>query len=157
MADIKLEYNYASKDLQKFKESGQFSNNLDEFGNFRLMFDQNKTTDGKFYYTKLDLKTIEYNESKIVDTNNADFVELEELETQQKQDLDEILKKYNQSLEENRILNETVNVLVEKYENSSDKQVIEAMRRQIIDLRIQLGQGNVSTDFSISFPFLPLT
>lgn len=157
MADIKLEYKLSNKDLQKFKDSGEFSNNLDEFGNFKLIFDQNKTDDGKYYYTKLDLKTIEYNESKISDTNNINFTELEELETQQNQDLDEILKKYNQSLEENRILNETVNVLVEKYENSSDKQVIEAMRRQIIDLRIQLGQGNVQTDFSINFPYLPLT
>ena len=44
----------------------------------------------------------------------------------------------------------------EKYENNDDKQVIAAMKSEMIDLRIKLGQGNVPSDFSDDFPFLPL-
>lgn len=157
MADIILEYKSGLSSLKKFRELGQFSNNIDDFGNLKLIFDTNKTDDGKFYYTNLELNILQYNEEKIKDTNLVDFIELEVPQAQETRDIDVILQKYDESIAENKILNETVNALVEKYENSDDKQIIEAMRKQIIDLRIQLGQGNVSSDFSNDFPFLPIT
>ena len=99
---------------------------------------------------------MEYNIDKIVDTNSTQFNELQTLETVPTQDIAVVLQKYNEQLAENRILNETVNSLVEKYENNDDKQVIAAMKTEIIDLRISLGQGTVPSDFSDDFPFLPL-
>ena len=60
------------------------------------------------------------------------------------------------SIAENRILNETINQLVEKYETNDDKQVIASMKNEIIKLRIELGQGNVPSDFSDDYPFLPI-
>jgi len=107
-------------------------------------------------YVKVPLKTFVYNENKIVDSNTSDFTELQTPETQQKQNVNELLQQYNELLAENRILNQTVNGLVEKYENNDDKQVIDAQKNTIIALRIQLGQGNVPSDFSDDFPFLPL-
>lgn len=157
MAFILVEYKSGLSDIQKFRESGQFTNNIDNFGNFKLIYDQNKIEDGKYYYTNLQLNTFEYNEEKIKDTNSTEFSELETPQSQETRDIDSILQKYNESIAENKILNETVNTLVEKYENSDDKQVIEAMRKQIVDLRIQLGQGNVVSDFNSEFPFLPIT
>lgn len=156
MADITSEYTIGLKDLQKFKDS-QFINNIDPFGNFKLIFDKNKVDEGKYFYTNLQLKTFSYNESKIKDTNSTEFIELQTLQTEQKQDLSLVLEKYNEAIAENKILNETVNSLVEKYENVDDKQIIAAMKTEIINLRIKLGQGNVSGDFSDIFPFLPLT
>lgn len=157
MADIIVEYKSALKDLQKFRDSGQFENNIDSFGNFKLIYDQNKTADGKYYFTNLQLNTLEYNEEKIKDTNLVDFIELQTLQTQETRDIDTILQKYDESIAENKILNETVNALVEKYENSDDKQVIDAMKKEIIGLRIQLGQGTSPSDFNGDFPFLPIT
>lgn len=157
MSDIIVEYKSGLKSLKNFKEFGQFENNIDDFGNFKLIFNQNKTDDGKYYYTNLQLNTLEYNEEKIKDTNFVDFIELETPQVQETRDIDNILQKYDESIAENKILNETVNALVEKYENSDDKQVIDAMRKQIIDLRIQLGQGTAPTDFNTEFPFLPIT
>jgi len=156
MSDIVAEYNVGLQSLQTFKDTGVFSNNIDAFGNFQLVFNNNKTTDGTYYYSNIDLKTLEYNTDKIVDTNSIEFNELQTLETAPTQDIAVVLQKYNEQLAENRILNETVNDLVEKYENNDDKQVIAAMKTEIIDLRISLGQGTVPSDFSDDFPFLPL-
>lgn len=157
MADIVVEYTVGLKQLQTFKDLGQFPNNIDSFGNFQLIFNDNKTDDGKFYYTDISLKTLEYNSDKILDTNPTGFSELQSTQQEESQDITTILQQYNESIAENRILNETVNSLVEKYENNDDKQVISAMKSEIIDLRIKLGQGNVPSDFSDDFPFLPLT
>lgn len=157
MADIVVEYTVGLKQLQTFKDLGQFPNNIDSFGNFQLIFNDNKTDDGKFYYTDISLKTLEYNSDKILDTNPTGFNELQSTQQEETQDITTILQQYNESIAENRILNETVNSLVEKYENNDDKQVISAMKSEIIDLRIKLGQGNVPSDFSDDFPFLPLT
>lgn len=156
MSDIVVEYNVGLQSLQTFKDSGVFSNNIDSFGNFQLVFNNDKTTDGTYYYSNIDLKTLEYNIDKIVDTNSTQFNELQTLETAPTQDIAVVLQKYNEQLAENRILNETVNNLIEKYENNDDKQVIAAMKTEIIDLRISLGQGKVPSDFSDNFPFLPL-
>jgi hypothetical protein len=157
MADIVVEYGVGLSDLQTFRDTGVFSNNIDPFGNFQLIFNNDKTSDGKYYYSNILLKTLEYNTNKILDTNSVEFSELQNPQQQQTQDMATLLQQYNVQLAENRILNETVNNLVEKYENNDDKQVIAAMKTEIINLRISLGQGNVPSDFSDDFPFLPLT
>jgi len=156
MAELFVEYNVGLSDLQKFKDLGEFSNNIDEFGNFQLIFNNASFENGSVYYTKTPLKTFSYNESKILDTNDPGFQELQSEERREEQDINKILEQYNIAIEENRVLNQTVNSLVQKYENNDDKQVIAAMRKELINLRIQLGQGNVATDFSDEFPFLPL-
>jgi len=157
MADIVVEYTVGLKDLQTFRDTGVFANNFDSFGNLQLVFNRQNPADGKYYYSNILLKTLEYNTDKIVDTNSVQFNELQATEQQQAQDVAVLLQKYNEQLAENRILNETVNALVDKYENSDDKQVIAAMKNEMINLRIKLGQGNVPSDFSDAFPFLPLT
>ena len=157
MADIVAEYTVGLKDLQTFKDTGIFANNFDSFGNLQLVYNkQNTAIDGKYYYSNISLSTLVYNDDKVLDTNSVEFTELQTTEQQQTQDVSILLQKYNEQLAENRILNETVNALVEKYENNDDKQVIAAMKNEMINLRIKLGQGNVPSDFSDEFPFLPL-
>jgi hypothetical protein len=97
-----------------------------------------------------------YNESKIVDTNPTSFTELQTEESVDNRNIDQVLEEYNKSIAENRIMNETINQLVEKYETNDDKQVIASMKNEIIKLRIKLGQGNVLSDFSDDYPFLPI-
>jgi hypothetical protein len=147
MANIPLNYDVAVDEVSTFKTFGTFSNNTDSFGNLQLVYSVAQSVNANVNYVKVPLKTFVYNENKIVDSNTSDFTELQTPETQQK---------YNELLAENRILNQTVNGLVEKYENNDDKQVIDAQKNTIIALRIQLGQGNVPSDFSDDFPFLPL-
>lgn len=156
MANIPLNYDVAVDEVSTFKTFGTFSNNTDSFGNLQLVYSVAQSVNANVNYVKVPLKTFVYNENKIVDSNTSDFTELQTLETQQKQNVNELLQQYNELLAENRILNQTVNGLVEKYENNDDKQVIDAQKNTIIALRIQLGQGNVPSDFSDDFPFLPL-
>ena len=154
--DIQLNYDVATDEVSAFKNFGTFNNNVDSFGNYQLVFSVAQSVNGNVNYVKVPLKTFVYNENKIVDANTTDFTELQTTQLEQKRNLDEVLTQYNNLIEENRILNQTVNDLVEKYENNDDKQVIDAQKNTIIDLRIQLGQGNVPSDFSDDFPFLPL-
>jgi hypothetical protein len=156
MADIQLNYDVAIDEVSSFKNFGTFTNNLDSFGNFQLVFSVAQSVNGNVNYVKVPLKTFLYNENKILDANTADFTELQTVQQEEKRNVDEVLNQYNNLLEENRILNQTVNELVEKYENNDDKQVIAEQKRTIIGLRIQLGQGSVPSDFSDDFPFLPL-
>jgi hypothetical protein len=156
MSDIQLNYGVAVDEVSSFKNFGTFDNNLDSFGNFQLVFSVAQSVNGNVNYVKVPLKTFVYNENKIVDANATEFTELQTIQQEEKRNIDEILTQYNNLIEENRILNQTVNSLVEKYENNDDKQVIAAMKSEMIDLRIKLGQGKVPSDFSDDFPFLPL-
>jgi hypothetical protein len=156
MANIPLNYDVAVDEVSAFKNFGTFTNNTDSFGNLQLVYSVAQSVNGNVNYVKVPLKTFVYNENKIVDSNSSDFTELQTPETQQKQNINDVLQQYNELLAENRILNQTVNELVEKYENNDDKQVIDAQKNTILNLRIQLGQGKVPSDFSDDFPFLPL-
>ncbi len=156
MANIPLNYDVAVDEVAAFKSFGTFVNNVDSFGNLQLVYSVAQSVNGNVNYVKVPLKTFVYNENKIVDSNSSDFTELQTPETQQKQNINELLQQYNELLAENRILNQTVNELVEKYEDNDDKQVIAAMKSEMIDLRIKLGQGVVPSDFSDDFPFLPI-
>ena len=156
MANIPLNYDVAVDEVSNFKNFGTFTNNTDSFGNLQLVYSVAQSVDGNVNYVKVPLKTFQYNQNKIIDSNTPEFTELITTEIEQKRNITEILQQYNTLLEENRILNETVNDLVEKYENNDDKSVINALKNTIIDLRIKLGQGNVPSDFSDDFPFLPL-
>lgn len=153
---IDLVYNTALVDYEKFRNFGQFENNIDLYGNDQLVFNTEQATEGKFFYIKLDVRTFDYNDNKILDSNSVEFSELQTTKIEEQRDVNQILTAYNNLLEENRILNQTVNDLVEKYEQNDDKQVISEQKKTIINLRIQLGQGKVPSDFSDDFPFLPL-
>ena len=156
MPNIPLNYDVDAEGVNKFKITGEFNNNLDEFGNYQLVYTVAQSMVAELNYVKVPLKTFVYNNNKILDSNTTEFNELQTLQAQEKRDVNEILQQYNNLLAENRILNETVNTLVEKYENNDDKQVISAMKSEIVNLRIRLGQGKVPSDFSDDFPFLPL-
>jgi hypothetical protein len=156
MENIPLNYDVAVDEVDSFKNLGDFTNNLDSFGNYQLVFSVAQSMNGNLNYVKVPLKTFEYNNTKILDSNTTEFTELQPLQIEEKRDTVALLEQYNNLLSENRILNQTVNDLVEKYENNDDKQVIDAQKNTIISLRIQLGQGKVPSDFGDDFPFLPL-
>lgn len=157
MENIPLNYDVAVDEVDSFKNLGTFSNNVDSFGNYQLVFSVAQSMNGNLNYVKVPLKTIVYNNDKILDSNSTEFTELQTLQVEEKRNTAAVLEQYNNLLEENRILNQTVNDLIEKYENNDDKQVINAQKDTIITLRIQLGQGKVPSDFGDDFPFLPLT
>lgn len=156
MANIPLIYNVSLVDIYKFTSMGLFANNFDSYGNNQLVYSDSQSTSGSVNYTKIPLMSFVYNEEKILDSNSVEFMELQTLNKPETQDINQVLTEYNNILAENRILNQTVNDLITKYEENDDKQVINAQKNTIIKLRIELGQGNVPSDFGDDFPFLPL-
>ena len=156
MANIPLVYNVSLVDIQRFKDFGTFANNFDNFGNLKQVYSVTQSVSGSLNYVNLPLKIFVYNEDKILDTNTSDFTELQTKEIVDTRNINTVIEQYNNAIAENRILNETINELVTKYEGSDDKQVIAAMKNEIINLRIQLGQGNVPSDFGDDYPFLPI-
>jgi len=156
MSEIPLLYDVSLVDIQKFKDLGVFDNNFDNFGNLEQVYNVSQSYEGKFNYIKIPLKHFIYNSQKILDTNNIEFSQLETTATTETRNLETVISEYNSLLDENNILNETVNSLIQKYENNDDKQMLSAMRNEIINLRIQLGQGTTPTDFGAEFPFLPI-
>jgi hypothetical protein len=156
MADIPVTYTIGLEDVQKFKDFGTYENNIDDFGNVQLILSDLQDSSAKTHYVDFKLKTIVYDETKIIDNNNIQFSELQTEENENAQNTADIINQYNTLVAENRILNDTINEFVEKYENSDDKTVINSMKSEIINLRIQLGQGDSVSDFGDDFPFLPI-
>ena len=156
MADIPVTYTIGLEDVQKFKDFGTYENNIDDFGNVQLILSTLQDSSAKTHYVDFKLKTIVYDETKIIDNNNIQFSELQTEENENVQNTADIINQYNTLVAENRILNDTINGLIEKYENSDDKTVINSMKSEIINLRIQLGQGDSLSDFGDDFPFLPI-
>ena len=157
MANITVNNDSNPTIIQTFKDFGAFENNVDEFGNVNLNYAISQNNDAPHQYVKLTLRTFQYNESKINDTSDSSFSELATVETEIEQDIEEILTQYNITLAENKNLNEIINRLVDKYEDNNDKSIINAMKTEMINLRIQLRQGNHPSDFQDEFPFLPIS
>ena len=95
MDGIPLIYDVNAEDVVKFKNTGEFNNNLDSYGNIQLVFSVAQSMNGDKNYVKVPLKTFEYNELKITDTEQINFTELQTEETVDKGNLDFVLEQYN--------------------------------------------------------------
>lgn len=155
MANIYETYDVDLKVVQQFKDFGTFKNNIDSAGNLQILNSSVENISGSVAYAMFSLKSLNYDESQIIDAESIHFTEFTTSEKQVEQNIQNILEKYDSVIAENKLLNDTINSLTERYDNTEDKTVIESMKQQIIELRIQLGQGNVESDFDSDFPFLP--
>jgi hypothetical protein len=108
MENIPLNYDVAVDEVDVFKKLGNFTNNLDSFGNYQLVFSVAQSMDGNLNYVKVPVKTFVYNDDKILDSNSIEFAELQTLQVEEKRDTLELLNQYNNLLEENRLLNQTL-------------------------------------------------
>jgi hypothetical protein len=156
MSDIPITYNIGLPEVQTFKDFGIFENNIDDFGNAQLIYLDSQDDSAKTHYLNFTLKVLSYDEVKIRDNNDVEFTELQSESKTEQIDVEELMMKYTSVLEENKVLNSKVNSLIEQYDATDDKVVIESMQHEIVNLRIQLGQGKMISDFDSSFPFLPL-
>ena len=67
MSDIQLNYDIATDEVSSFKNFGNFTNNVDSFGNYQLVFSAAQSVNGNVNYVKVPLKTFIYNDQKIID------------------------------------------------------------------------------------------
>lgn len=153
---LSLNYNDVVSSVEKYKSNGEFTNNLID-GNINLIY---KTTNNSknisnLYYTNIPLKVITYDNSKFENKDNVEFTQFIPVVTSSIEEETVSLDEYNTLLDQNNELSNALTNLVSKYENNDSEQMILAMKEEIINLRIQLGQGSSETDFSEDFPYLP--
>lgn len=151
-----LDYSVTPNAVYNFTALGNFNNNLNEYNTIELMYNNLSKENGNYYYTKFPINVLNYNQIKIDDNNsNIAFTEFTDEKTENKIEYDNLLTEYNKIKNENAELNNSLNSIINKYNNDDSQQMANAMREEIISLRIQLGQGKTSSDFSTVFPYLP--
>jgi hypothetical protein len=137
-----------------FLTQNQFNNNLDDFGNILLNTSASVINEE---YISVSLMEYSYDEdtiNKLYDTN---------ITTQNVSNQREILvvnqdlqNSYNTAVAENQSLKDSLGDLVAIVESNPSQAESMAQKDLIIKLRIQLGQGKTTTDFSPDFPYQAL-
>lgn len=137
--------------INDFLLTGQFTNNIDEFGNVNLYI---SSSDANEQYIAFPLINFNYKKDEIENLYDVGITEIQtELEIQ-KQVFDQtFLTEYNKVLYENQDLKEKLNQLVDEVQSDPSKSKLSAAKDLIVELRIKLKQGNKPEDFSNEFPF----
>ena len=137
--------------INDFLLTGQFTNNIDEFGNVNLYI---SSSDANEQYITFPLINFNYKKDEIENLYDVGITEIQTEPIIQKQVFDQtFLTEYNKVLYENQDLKEKLNQLVDEVQSDPSKSQLSAARDLIVELRIKLKQGNKSDDFSTEFPF----
>jgi len=137
--------------INDFLLTGQFTNNIDEFGNVNLYI---SSSDANEQYIAFPLINFNYKKDEIENLYDVGITEIQTEPKIQKQVFDQsFLTEYNKVLYENQDLKEKLNQLVDEVQSDSSKSQLSAARDLIVQLRIRLKQGNKLEDFSNEFPF----
>jgi len=137
--------------INDFLLTGQFTNNIDEFGNVNLYI---SSSDANEQYIAFPLINFNYKKDEIENLYDVGITEIQTEPKIQKQVFDQsFLTEYNKVLYENQDLKEKLNQLVDEVQSDPSKSQLSAARDLIVQLRIRLKQGNKLEDFSDEFPF----
>ena len=137
--------------INDFLLTGQFTNNIDEFGNVNLYISSSEANE---QYIVFPLINFNYKKDEIENLYDVGITEIQTEPKIQKQVFDQsFLTEYNKVLYENQDLKEKLNQLVDEVQSDSSKSQLSAARDLIVQLRIKLKQGNKLEDFSNEFPF----
>ena len=137
--------------INDFLLTGQFSNNIDEFGNVNLYISSSEANE---QYIAFELINFNYKKDEIENLYDVGITEIQTEPVIQKQVFDQtFLTEYNKVLYENQDLKEKLNQLVDEVQSDPSKSQLSAARDLIVELRIKLKQGNKPEDFSNEFPF----
>lgn len=137
--------------INDFLITGQFTNNIDEFGNVNLYISSSNVNE---QYIVFQLINFKYKNDEIENLYDVEIKELQIEPEVEKQVLNQtFLTEYNKVLLENQDLKEKLNQLVDEVQSDPSKSQLSASRDLIVELRIKLKQGSKPEDFSEEFPF----
>ena len=137
--------------INDFLITGQFTNNIDEFGNVNLL---TVPLEANQEYIVFQLSNFKYKNDEIENLYDVNINEFKTKPTTRKQIVDQtVLNEYNKVLSENQDLKEKLNTLIDQVEADPSKSQLSAARDIIIALRIKLKEGVKPEDFSDEFPF----
>ena len=137
--------------INDFLITGQFTNNIDEFGNVNLL---TVPLEANQEYIVFQLSNFKYKNDEIENLYDVNINEFKTKPTTRKQIVDQtVLNEYNKVLSENQDLKEKLNTLIDQVESDPSKSQLSASKDIIIALRIKLKEGVKPEDFSDEFPF----
>lgn len=137
--------------INEFLITGQFTNNIDEFGNVNLYISSSNANE---QYIAFQLINFNYKNDEIENLYDVNLTEIQTETSVEKQVLNQtFLTEYNKVLSENQDLKQKLNDLVDEVQSDPSKSQLSAAKDLIVDLRIKLKQGNKPEDFSDEFPF----
>lgn len=147
-----------SQNIQQFKQYGTYNYSFDSVGN--LTFNSASNTFNQVYLA-IPLSSSIYNNSKIesfFDVNFTEFVPtpIVQSEVDISASVDMLQQQLGNVQQQNANLQSQLSDLIVLNESSSSVASDMATQQVIIELRIALGQGRVSADFSPTFPYTPV-
>jgi hypothetical protein len=142
-----------SKEISDFKKNGTYDYKFDEGGNLTF----NKTSlEFNQHYLSIPLINYGYDNTKISSFYDLSFKEFVPTTTVV-ETTTTVSEEMAQLTEENQSLKDKLSDLTQTANANMTESERLAIKQVILGLRIQLKQGSAERDFSIDFPYLPLT
>jgi hypothetical protein len=138
-------------EINQFLLTGEFTNNLDNFGNINIFSVPNNINEE---YVSFRLLNNLYDNKKIKELYDVSMEEIatptvsELIETESNKDT---ISRLNIEV---AALNDQLNAVINSSKIKTTDDDVAAAKNLIIQLRIQLGEGKVESDFSSQFPYL---
>lgn len=140
--------NTISSYINTFLNTGNFSNNLDEFGNVNLSVSGSSEDEIFISYLLSDNNYDTQQITKLYDVN------ITTIDSQNKQSsVPDLTDSYGAAVAENEILKSKLTNFVNSSDTSKMQAEVMAQKELIIKMRIQLGEGLTVDDFNQEFPY----
>jgi len=141
--------NTFAKEIDSFLLDVKFDNNIDSFGNVNISTSPKIISERYVAYklknSKYDAETIK----KLYDTNVVNFNSGNSEKITSTVNSEE----YDRLISDNEELTAKLNFLIDEKATNSTASDLMASRDLIVNLRIQLGEGNKESDFLTTFPY----
>jgi hypothetical protein len=147
-----------SQNIQDFERYGTYTYMFDDVGN--LTFNTSSTIFEQVYLG-LPLTNVIYNNNKIASFYDVDFVEfvptnVSDSNVSSSNTINTLQTQLGVVQQENVNLQSQLSELITFNQASSSIATSMAIQQVILELRIALGQGRISSDFSTEFPYTPI-
>jgi hypothetical protein len=145
-----------SQDIAKFQKDGTYEYKFDAHGN---LYFNSSSADFSQVYLSLPLINVVYNNAKIEKFYDPMFREFipTTVPSITSATTDDLHAQLGVVQQENITLKSHLDSLIAENEMTSNSSDSQAVKQIILELRIALGQGRVSANFSDTFPYPPLT
>jgi hypothetical protein len=145
-----------NKQILEFEQYGTFTYKYDEVGNVVM---NSSSVDFAQNYLAFPLDNFVYNNSKILgfyDPVFSEFIPTSQTEEQQVTiDVTALQDELDVEKAKNAALTDQLNSIIAESGNTSGPDP-SATQQVVLELRKQLGQGRVDSDFSVDFPYSPV-
>jgi hypothetical protein len=142
-----------AQDIQNFQRYGTYIYKFDNVGN---MIFNSSSADFSQVYVSFPLQNVFYDNSKITSFYDPTFNEVQLTPAPILQDAAAIQRQLDTIQIENASLKSQLDTIINSAIISDTSGSIAVTKRLILNLREALGEGQIDTDFSETFPYLPL-